>query len=200
VSKCPATARIENAGRDGAPVATACASYAADYGCGPQRFRIRRGTRQLSGIAVTQSSHRKSGPFETFSNHSARRCGAHTPRERGSGLKGKSGRPQASRTAVALIGFIRFACTPDRTSREIRMPSLPLATTTGRVNRPATTTGASGSLSLTEAQWAPTSHSASSRSESATTSTQAIPAAASETARAARAASDRLLGPHGVHG
>jgi hypothetical protein len=66
--------------------------------------------------------------------------------------------------------------------------SAPLATITGCASRPATMTGANGSLSLTDARWAPTRRSASARSTSETISTEPTPAAASDTARAARAA------------
>jgi hypothetical protein len=94
----------------------------------------------------------------------------------------------ALRRAPFWAGRLRKSPPPLNPSvrRKNSPASTPLATITGAVSRPATTTGANGSLSPTDARWAPTSRSASPRSASATTSTQAMPAAASDTERAAR--------------
>jgi hypothetical protein len=141
--QCPATARIENAGRDGAarsnslrlptPLITVADRSGVEY-------VVARGNSPVSRLPnllterVGLSKHSRTIPLAV----AARTLRA---RERGSGLKGKSGRPQASRTAVALIGFIRFACTTDRTSREIRMPPSrsprPPAASTAPPRRPA---------------------------------------------------------------
>jgi hypothetical protein len=63
----------------------------------------------------------------------------------------------------------------EQTSQRSRPLPSRYATITGCAIRPATTTGANGSLSLTDARWAPTRRSASARSASATIRTEAMP-------------------------